>query len=126
MNAISLTIRNASSATRKLIADQVWQYDNWDGGLVEEAVKAAEAGRPAYWTTQRYSNQAAQLFAVICNREGLRSALASLRPANVTHETATALVDSLVALNGAAADAITYWKEQAPWIDGGEKLEAAE
>lgn len=66
------------------------------------AIKAAQSGRPAYWTKLAYHNQAASRFAVLANREGIASALAQCSRPNFAPASPAFLVASLIPLNLAA------------------------
>jgi hypothetical protein len=97
-------------AIRGLIADLVCRYDNYDTGRERAALAAAEASRPAWWTTAPYHHAVACRLAAAANGGSLEAALAAAVDPRHALTTRAALLATLVPLNTPAAIALAAAK----------------
>jgi hypothetical protein len=84
-------------------------HDNPDDIAFDAAAANLRAGRPAFWSTARYSNAVASLLLDFANRRTFADAFAELSVLAVsplTREVREQLLDTLLPLNHAAAVAL--------------------
>ena len=97
-----LATRDIVGEVRAAIAELAVTHGNAESGREAAALAAAAAGRAAFWTSARYHNAAACLFAIAANELGLDLALAFHVDAAHPMKTRAALLATLVPLNASA------------------------
>jgi len=95
------------------------------------AIEAAQNGRPAYWTSATYHNQAAVRFAQLANSMRLDDALAACAIPDVEAASPRELIASLVPLNPRARETLAearrrLWRDLSamPFIAGAPSTDA--
>src|SRR4051812_12724538 len=84
-----------------------------DGNTEEAAIAAASEGRPAYWTTSSYHNQAAVALAYRANTQGLEASLNDIAKTTPEAHTALYLLNTLIPLNREARSEIERMRQDA-------------
>ena len=114
MNALP-QISTAASATSRLVSDLSYHLDNFETGRAASAVAAAEAGRPAFWTNQKYSHAVACEFVLAANQCGIAAALKKWVDLRHPRKTAEHLLSTLIPLNVKGDDALQEARETEYW-----------
>lgn len=77
-----------------------------DASCEDLAIEAVQCGRPAFWTSATYHNQAAVRFAQLANSGRLDDALAACAIADIEAASPRELIASLIPLNPRAREAL--------------------